>query len=70
MIGLHTAYLVTLATGWLGPRGQMLLALAAYATYVVNAGQFLWKLRQARLQDARTGDRPPRSQVTQAGVQA
>ncbi len=28
----------------------MLLALAAYATYVVNALQFLIKLRQARLQ--------------------
>jgi 3-vinyl bacteriochlorophyllide hydratase len=28
----------------------MLIALAAYATYIVNAGQFLWKLRMARLQ--------------------
>ena len=27
----------------------LLLALAAYATYVINAGQFLWKLRLARL---------------------
>ena len=27
----------------------MLLALAAYATYVINAGQFIWKLRMARL---------------------
>ena len=27
----------------------MILALAAYATYVVNAGQFIWKLRMARL---------------------
>jgi 3-vinyl bacteriochlorophyllide hydratase len=27
----------------------MYLALAAYATYIVNAGQFLWKLRVARL---------------------
>jgi 3-vinyl bacteriochlorophyllide hydratase len=26
------------------------LALAAYAAYVINAGQFLWKLRAARLQ--------------------
>ena len=31
----------------------MTIALAAYATYVVNAGQFLWKLRMARLQMAR-----------------
>ena len=27
--------------------------LAAYATYVINAGQFLWKLRMARLDAAR-----------------
>jgi 3-vinyl bacteriochlorophyllide hydratase len=31
----------------------MLLALAAYATYVVNATKFLLKLRAARLQQAR-----------------
>lgn len=49
VIALHTAYLIALFTGWLDPRAQLLLALAAYATYVVNAGQFLWKLRQARL---------------------
>jgi 3-vinyl bacteriochlorophyllide hydratase len=28
----------------------MWIALAAYAAYVVNAGQFLWKLRMARLE--------------------
>ena len=34
----------------------MLIALAAYATYVINAGQFLLKLRAARLDQAiRTG---------------
>jgi 3-vinyl bacteriochlorophyllide hydratase len=33
-------------------RGRMLLALAAYATYAVNATQFLLKLRAARLQAA------------------
>jgi 3-vinyl bacteriochlorophyllide hydratase len=27
----------------------MYVALAAYAAYVINAGQFLWKLRMARL---------------------
>jgi 3-vinyl bacteriochlorophyllide hydratase len=53
VIALHTAYVLALIFGWLGPRGQMLLALAAYATYVVNAGQFLWKLRMARLQERR-----------------
>lgn len=50
VLALHTAYLVALATGSLGERGQMHLALAAYATYVINATQFLLKLRAARLQ--------------------
>jgi 3-vinyl bacteriochlorophyllide hydratase len=49
VIALHTAYLWALWTGALTPTEQMFLALAAYATYVVNAGQFLWKLRLARL---------------------
>ncbi len=52
VLALHTAYLVAVFTGWLSPRQQMLLALAAYATYLVNAGQFIWKLRMARLQAA------------------
>ena len=50
VIGLHTAYVVALITGSLSQNGLMLLALAAYATYAGNAAQFLWKLRQARLQ--------------------
>lgn len=49
VIALHTAYLWALWTGALTHSEQMWLALAAYATYVVNAGQFLWKLRMARL---------------------
>jgi 3-vinyl bacteriochlorophyllide hydratase len=49
VLALHTAYLVALFTDSLGPRGQMVLALAAYASYVVNATQFLLKLRAARL---------------------
>jgi 3-vinyl bacteriochlorophyllide hydratase len=48
VLALHTAYLAVLATGALDPQGQMLLALAAYAAYVVNAAQFLLKLRAAR----------------------
>lgn len=52
VLALHTAYLAALAFGWLSADGQLLLALAAYAAYVVNAGQFLWKLRAARLQAA------------------
>ncbi|MCX7301623.1 MAG: 2-vinyl bacteriochlorophyllide hydratase [Rhodobacterales bacterium] len=53
VIGLHTAYIVALFTHSLSPVSLMLLALAAYATYVINAGQFLWKLRMARLDAAR-----------------
>jgi 3-vinyl bacteriochlorophyllide hydratase len=49
VLALHTAYLVALLTGWLSPREQMVLALAAYATYIVNATQFILKLRAARL---------------------
>jgi 3-vinyl bacteriochlorophyllide hydratase len=48
VLALHTAYLGALATGWLSARGQMFLALAAYAAYVVNATQFVLKLRAAR----------------------
>jgi 3-vinyl bacteriochlorophyllide hydratase len=50
VIALHTAYLVALMTGWLDSRQLMWLALAAYFTYVINAGQFIWKLRMARLE--------------------
>jgi len=49
VLALHTAYLVALATGALDARGLMLLALAAYASYVINAAQFILKLRAARL---------------------
>ncbi len=52
VIALHTAYLAALATGALGDRTLMVLALSAYAIYVVNAAQFLLKLRAARLQEA------------------
>ncbi|MEL6914630.1 MAG: 2-vinyl bacteriochlorophyllide hydratase [Pseudomonadota bacterium] len=50
VIGLHTAYLWMLFAGTAGPRAEMVIALAAYAAYVINAAQFLLKLRQARRQ--------------------
>ena len=50
VIALHTAYLVALIENALSPTEQMLLALAAYATYVINAAQFLVKFRSARLE--------------------
>jgi 3-vinyl bacteriochlorophyllide hydratase len=49
VIALHTLYIYALWTGAFSPQGLMLTALAAYAAYVINAGQFLWKLRRARL---------------------
>lgn len=49
VIALHTGYLVALWTGYLPPNGLMALALLAYASYVINAGQFILKLRMARL---------------------
>jgi len=52
VILLHTAYLVALFAGVLDAPQQMYLALAAYATYAINAGQFLLKLRGARLERA------------------
>jgi 3-vinyl bacteriochlorophyllide hydratase len=52
VIGLHTLYVYALLFGSLSQHGLMLLALSAYAIYAVNAAQFLWKLRQARLQHA------------------
>jgi 3-vinyl bacteriochlorophyllide hydratase len=48
VLALHTAYLVALFAGFGNPRQQMLLALAAYASYFVNATQFILKLRAAR----------------------
>jgi 3-vinyl bacteriochlorophyllide hydratase len=68
VIGLHTAYLVALATGALGLRGQMLLALAAYATYAVNALQFFWKLRMARRQGGLQGGAGPRHAAGDAAL--
>ena len=49
VLALHTAYLAALALGLLAPQPLMLLALAAYAAYAINATQFLLKLRAARL---------------------
>lgn len=49
VIALHTLYLYALFDGW-SSTVQMWIALAAYLIYVVNAAQFVWKLRMARLQ--------------------
>jgi 3-vinyl bacteriochlorophyllide hydratase len=49
VMALHTAYIVVLLTGWFDVTTQMLIALVAYASYLINAVQFLLKLRAARL---------------------
>ena len=49
VIALHAAYVWALLAG-LPHAEQMWIALAAYAAYVINAGQFLLKLRAARLE--------------------
>lgn len=54
VLALHTAYLGALLFGLLDARQQMILALLGYAAYVVNATQFVWKLRAARLDMARS----------------
>lgn len=52
VIALHTAYLVTWMLELASPRAQMWLALAAYGSYMINAGQFLAKLTAAREQES------------------
>lgn len=50
VIALHVAYVVMAIAGLGSPLQQLSVALVAYAAYVVNASQFLIKLRAARLQ--------------------
>ena len=47
---LHTAYLVVWWQGVWTPAQQLWLAVAAYASYCINALQFIVKLRAARLE--------------------
>jgi 3-vinyl bacteriochlorophyllide hydratase len=56
VLALHTAYLVAIFT--LDSQTQMFIALAAYTTYIINAGQFLIKLRAARLEGQRKAGAP------------
>jgi 3-vinyl bacteriochlorophyllide hydratase len=55
VLALHTLYLAALLTGSADARSLMLIALAAYASYVVNAAQFVLKLRAARRDAERHG---------------
>jgi len=58
VLALHTAYLAALLLGWGTPLEQMVLALAAYAAYVINAAQFVLKLRAARRDEEALKQRP------------
>ena len=50
VIALHLAYVTMLFAGLGTIAEQLVVALVAYAAYVVNAAQFLLKLRAARLE--------------------
>ncbi len=52
VLALHTLYLVMLLGGIGTMEQRLLVALAGYGAYIINAGQFIWKLRMARLQGA------------------
>jgi 3-vinyl bacteriochlorophyllide hydratase len=54
VIALHTAYCVALFCGYGSDQQKMVIALAAYCSYAINATQFLLKLRAARLDQARS----------------
>jgi 3-vinyl bacteriochlorophyllide hydratase len=49
VIALHSLYLYGLVIGSFTAHGLMVIALLAYATYLINAGQFILKLRRARM---------------------
>ena len=68
VVGLHTLYLVELLSRSLDSQRLMVLALAAYASYLVNAAQFVLKLRAARLaQPAWQNAAPNESQIERLG---
>jgi 3-vinyl bacteriochlorophyllide hydratase len=54
VLALHTAYLWVWWQGLWSPTDQLLLALAAYVSYAINAAQYIRKLRMARLQKPAT----------------
>lgn len=54
VIALHTIYVVLLLRGDSATHTLMVIALTAYSAYALNAGQFMWKLRRARLDASAT----------------
>lgn len=51
VIALHLLYVAGLFYRWFTPQALMTVALVAYSAYIVNAVQFVLKLRAARLQE-------------------
>lgn len=69
VLALHTLYLVMLLAAIGTVEQRMGVALAGYAAYIVNAAQFIWKLRMARLQGALDGASTDESQPRWAVAQ-
>lgn len=70
VIALHTAYIAAWVFDFVSVRDQMLIALAAYAAYVVNAMQFFLKLREARRQNEIAALQEPDSRVVVTPMKA
>lgn len=68
VIALHTAYLIAVAFDLLTVHQQFWLALLAYATYVINAAQFLIKFRIARRQPGSADSSKPDAERELAGA--
>ena len=64
VMALHTAYLWVWWQGNWSANDQLLLALTAYITYGINAGQYIRKLRMARLQKPYRNLIQPNAQVS------
>ena len=64
VLALQTLYVVALLKGWWTPEQQVYIAVAAYGTYVINAAQFLWKLRVARLEGKKSDESSQSGQVS------
>jgi 3-vinyl bacteriochlorophyllide hydratase len=70
VIALHTLYLVMLLGNFGTLEQRLIVALAGYGAYVINAGQFIWKLRMARLQAEREAADQAQSQQQDMAVAA
>jgi len=63
VLALQTAYLAALILKLSSPQQTMMIAVAAYAAYAINATQFVLKLRAARL------EAPPKSHGLQSSFE-